>query len=146
MAMNSYTELFFLDEAAAFVAGHRPCAERSRDRYWAYQAAWAAGVLGWPGAPVRASEMDAALHAAQVDETGQQRRWQSSISGLPDGTFVLLNDAANVSWLDWQGTFHAIHRRAPCRCGPLSTGRRARYLPHSWPIRCQGPALYRTYI
>src|SRR5262245_6877749 len=28
-----YSELFFLDEATAFSAGHRPCAECRRERY-----------------------------------------------------------------------------------------------------------------
>jgi len=33
MSPNAYTELFFLDEATAFAAGHRPCAECRRARY-----------------------------------------------------------------------------------------------------------------
>ena len=33
MAKGRYTELFFLDEATAFSAGHRPCAECRRTRY-----------------------------------------------------------------------------------------------------------------
>ena len=33
MQPGRYTELFFLDEATAFAAGHRPCAECRRDDY-----------------------------------------------------------------------------------------------------------------
>jgi hypothetical protein len=33
MTPGQYTELFFLDEATAFAAGHRPCAECQRDRF-----------------------------------------------------------------------------------------------------------------
>lgn len=33
MAPGRYTELFFLDEATALAAGHRPCAECRRDRF-----------------------------------------------------------------------------------------------------------------
>jgi hypothetical protein len=33
MSERRYTELFFLDEATAFSAGHRPCAECRRDRF-----------------------------------------------------------------------------------------------------------------
>ena len=40
MSENRYTELFFLDEAVAFAAGHRPCAECRRARYEAFKDAW----------------------------------------------------------------------------------------------------------
>jgi hypothetical protein len=40
MSPNRYTELFFLDEATAFAAGHRPCAECRRERYNAFKDAW----------------------------------------------------------------------------------------------------------
>src|ERR1700739_789827 len=33
MTPNSYTELFFLDEATALAAGHRPCAECRHARF-----------------------------------------------------------------------------------------------------------------
>src|SRR3979490_1903159 len=36
-----YTELFFLDEATAFAAGHRPCAECRRPDYLRFLDAWA---------------------------------------------------------------------------------------------------------
>ena len=40
MAPGRYTELFFLDEAVALAAGHRPCAECRRDRFNAFRKAW----------------------------------------------------------------------------------------------------------
>src|SRR5690242_9881683 len=40
MTPKRYTELFFLDEAVALSAGHRPCAECRRDRFRAFQKAW----------------------------------------------------------------------------------------------------------
>ena len=43
MSPRRYTELFFLDEAVALAAGHRPCAECRRDRYRAFLAAWTEG-------------------------------------------------------------------------------------------------------
>src|SRR5262245_9487062 len=46
MSADSYTELFFLDEAVALAAGHRPCAECRRDDYQRFQAAWARAVSG----------------------------------------------------------------------------------------------------
>ena len=40
MAPNQYTELFFLDEATALAAGHRPCAECNRPRYNLFRELW----------------------------------------------------------------------------------------------------------
>src|SRR5687768_4377928 len=40
MTPGAYTELFFLDEATALSAGHRPCAECMRDRFLAFREAW----------------------------------------------------------------------------------------------------------
>ncbi|SFM25500.1 hypothetical protein [Marinobacter zhejiangensis] len=40
MSPGAYTELFFLDEVAAFAAGHRPCVEYRRARYNEFRNAW----------------------------------------------------------------------------------------------------------
>lgn len=37
MSERRYTELFFLDEATALAAGHRPCRECRRERFSAHQ-------------------------------------------------------------------------------------------------------------
>ncbi len=42
MQPRRYTELFFLDEATAFAAGHRPCFECRRHDAKAFQSAWVA--------------------------------------------------------------------------------------------------------
>ena len=57
---DGYTEMFFLDEATALAAGHRPCFECRRAEARAFAAAWgrAAGT-----APPKAPEMDRVLHA-----------------------------------------------------------------------------------
>src|SRR3954451_23701669 len=58
MARRSWTELFFLDEATAFAAGHRPCFYCRRDHANAFRAAWQRGN-GVGG--VHVPEMDEAL-------------------------------------------------------------------------------------
>jgi hypothetical protein len=40
MSPNRYTELFFLDEAVALAADHKPCAECCRERFGAFKTAW----------------------------------------------------------------------------------------------------------
>jgi hypothetical protein len=81
-----FTELFFLDEATAFAAGHRPCALCRRGDYVRFSKIWA-GVH--PG-EVGADAMDARLHAERVDPTTRaQRHHEAELAELPAGAFVL---------------------------------------------------------
>lgn len=93
MAPNRYTELFFLDEATALAAGHRPCFECRRRRFLAYRDAWAAGT-GWRGtAPPRVADIDGRLHAERVEpRTRRKRTWTGDIADLPDGTMIARPD------------------------------------------------------
>ena len=102
MSPGSYTELFFLDEATALAAGHRPCAECRRRDYNAFRAAWA--VAHSDASAPRAAEMDAVLHAQRVEPySRQQITHRRMASDLPDGTFVQLDDQ---SWLLHDGRLH----------------------------------------
>lgn len=76
MAPNRYTGLFFLDDATALAAGHRPCAECRNADY--------RGFLVLTGAS-GADELDERLHA----ERG--RLYESELDDLPDGAFVVLD-------------------------------------------------------
>jgi len=84
-----FTELFFLDEATAFAAGHRPCAECRRASYNAYQTAWAEGL----GTEVpRAGAINKRLHAERiVPGTHRRRLHEGAWPDLPDGAFVRLD-------------------------------------------------------
>jgi hypothetical protein len=101
MTPGLYTELFFLDEAVAFAAGHRPCAECRRERYNAFRTAWN------PEHPPGADEMDVALHPARIDSRGAKVTYCAAIDTLPDGCFVQMGDSA---WLVWG---EALHLWAP---------------------------------
>jgi hypothetical protein len=92
MAPNRYTELFFLDEATALAAGHRPCFECRRGRYLAFRDAWAAGnpEIRGPG-PIRADDIDDRLHAERVAADRTTRTEPARLDDLPDGVFVGLN-------------------------------------------------------
>ena len=65
MARRSWTELFFLDEATALAAGHRPCFYCRRADAEAFRAAWAAGN---GVSPPRAAAIDAVLHGERLDK------------------------------------------------------------------------------
>jgi hypothetical protein len=90
MTPRRYTELFFLDEAVAIAAGHRPCFECRRRDFYVWQAAWRDGN-GLTALP-RAPEMDARLHAQRVLPRGRGLSvWSSSPEDLPDGVFILVD-------------------------------------------------------
>jgi hypothetical protein len=76
---GKFTELFFLDEATAFAAGHRPCALCRRDDYRRFLA-----ICGAAGA----DEVDTRLHAERLG-----RRQAAPAGALPDGAFVLHDGA-----------------------------------------------------
>jgi hypothetical protein len=92
MAPRRYTELFFLDEAVAFAAGHRPCAECRRACFNAFKHAWMSG----PPSAVRAPRMDEILHRARLDERRRKRTYDAALDSLPNGSFVEINQAAYV--------------------------------------------------
>jgi hypothetical protein len=95
MTPHRYTELFFLDEAVALAAGHRPCFECRRQEFHAWQRAWQAGN-GTADIP-RAGEMDSVLHGERiVSGTRRQRTWRCPLAGLPDAAFVLWDDRPHI--------------------------------------------------
>ncbi len=87
MPPGRWTALFFLDEATALAAGHRPCAYCRRADFLAFAGAWrlAAGLADRP----RAAELDARLHAERVDRRTRRQLTRPARAGdLPDGAMV----------------------------------------------------------
>jgi hypothetical protein len=84
---SRWTALFFLDEATALAAGHRPCGYcRRADHLWLADR-WRAAA-GMPQRP-RAAEMDIALHAERVSSRSRAKVTRPALAGhLPDGAMV----------------------------------------------------------
>lgn len=100
MAPGRYTELFFLDEATALAAGHRPCFECRRQDFLWFATLWArvAGRSGRASAP----EMDAVLQSERVGGDGTKVTYGATFSDLPSGTFVRVDGRSHLvlgSWL-----------------------------------------------
>jgi hypothetical protein len=89
MSRRSWTELFFLDEATAFAAGHRPCFYCRRDDAKRFRAAWEEGN---GVSDLGAKAIDAVLHAERLDR-GKKRLHPlpRPLHELPDGTMVQVN-------------------------------------------------------
>jgi hypothetical protein len=90
MQPGRFTELFFLDEATAFAAGHRPCALCRREDYVRFTEIWSELHPGDRGADA----IDATLHAERVDPVSRrQLRHEAPLADLPDGAFILHDGA-----------------------------------------------------
>jgi hypothetical protein len=96
MRPGLYTELFFLDEATAMAAGHRPCFECRRADAEKFATLWntARGKSGRAAVP----DMDAVLHAERINETHNKVVSSGTIGGLPDGAFVRLHQGPALVW------------------------------------------------
>jgi hypothetical protein len=92
MQPGRYTELFFLDEATALAAGHRPCAECRHEDYVRFRRLWRERHGGRPGA----DEMDTMLHAERLDSGVARRLHPAVLDDLPDGAYVLWADGPRL--------------------------------------------------
>ena len=114
MQPGRYTELFFLDEATAFAAGHRPCALCRREDYRRFLEIWAPLHPGEAGADA----VDARLHDERLDAaTRSRRRHAAPFADLPDGTFVLHDGEPHLvvgdALLRWTPAGYAERRSRP---------------------------------
>lgn len=88
-----FTELFFLDDATAFAAGHRPCALCRREDYDRLTTIW----HELHPSKVGADAIDAQLHRERISaDSRTQRHHMADLDELPDGAFVLENGKPRV--------------------------------------------------
>ena len=89
MTPNLYTELFFLDEATAFSAGHRPCAECRRADFNRFKAAWVqANPLYMYNMKTPIGEIDEILQRERINQEGVKSTYSESLGNLPEGSFI----------------------------------------------------------
>jgi hypothetical protein len=94
MTPNRYTELFFLDEATAFAAGHRPCFECRRGAANHFRQCWVKGNPAYKfteKTPIDA--IDAILHR---ERTGAAGPYAARAGELPNGVFVSFRDMPHL--------------------------------------------------
>jgi hypothetical protein len=104
MSPGKYTELFFLDEATALAAGHRPCYECQRERAKAFRDAWiTANPDAVEGSSLRMGQIDEVLHTERLTTTRrtkdqQKRTYSASMNELPNGTFIEWQEQPCLVW------------------------------------------------
>jgi len=124
MAPNLYTELFFLDEATAFAAGHRPCSECRRDAANLFKAAWLKGNPEY-GFDKKTSinKIDQIMQDERIDKNANKITFEANPQTLPDGTFIQLENEpyliANNMIHHW--TPFGYDNRMPLPASPMVT-------------------------
>ncbi len=103
MPPGCYTGLFFLDEATALAAGHRPCAECRYQDYQRFRRSWNAAGNDPSGPLPSADQMDAQLHQDRLEAPGKKKVYTAEVAALPDGVFILRD---GEPWLLWQAELH----------------------------------------
>lgn len=110
MQPGGYTELFFLDEATALSAGHRPCGECRKEDYEKFKSAWNAAK----GTDASIKEIDRQLHAERLISSKDGKPAQQRLDELPDGVMFAINDQAFLKWKDdvlaWSPTGYSLPR------------------------------------
>ncbi len=102
MAPDNYTELFFLDEATALAAGHRPCGECRRENHKAFVAAWKSGHGLTEDHRLTVKDIDTVMHRERREPI--EDRSPADLNSIPDGAMV-----ANLTgqvWIKWTGGYY----------------------------------------
>lgn len=114
MQPQVWTAIFFLDEATAFAAGHRPCAYCRRDDYKRFQSLWVAVH----GAPADANAMDAVMDADRRNGC-HKRTYQAAAAELPAGVFITIEGSAWLlgerAMMQWSMEGYGDRRPRPTR-------------------------------
>lgn len=93
MTADRWTELFFLDEATAFAAGHRPCFECRREDAKRFKSCWIQGnPLYNLSMSTSINEIDAIIHRERINSEKKKVMHQRLSSVIPEGIFILLNE------------------------------------------------------
>ncbi|WP_460844460.1 hypothetical protein [Noviherbaspirillum agri] len=96
---GNYSELFFLDEATAFAAGHRPCTYCQRARSNEFKTAWLkANVPLEQHSSFLMSSLDSWLHNERALRGGGKVTYEIQVSSLPNGTMF-----------EYQGNAYLVH-------------------------------------
>jgi hypothetical protein len=146
MTPGRYTELFFLDEATALAAGHRPCAECQHARYRLFRDLWTAANPGRVAVP-SAEAIDRVLHAERLGPRRAKRTYPERLARLPAGVMVADADGRPFLVLEralrpWTpaGYGPAVPRRRDARVRVLTPRSVVRAVARGYPVEAHPSA------
>lgn len=108
-APRRWTPIFFLDDAVALAAGHRPCGLCRRDDYLSYQRGVTVGLAS--DTPVPAHDLNRRLAAERLNRgrgvarATDRKTWRANVTGLPDGTAIVEAGEAFLLWQERKWSF-----------------------------------------
>ena len=107
MSPKRWTELFFLDEATAFAAGHRPCGFCRHADFKRFKSLWLSsnGARYGLTSDTKMAVIDGFIHQERLDNNGFQRTYKAVLSSLPDGTFIIFDELSNP-YLWWHNKLY----------------------------------------
>jgi hypothetical protein len=97
MSPGLYTELFFLDEATSFAAGHRPCFECRREDAVKFRRLWLKGNPGYKfdeKTPIK--KIDEVLHRERITGVNLKVTYKEKRASIPNGVFILHDGKAHL--------------------------------------------------
>ena len=93
MSPGLYTELFFLDEATAFAAGHRPCCECRRKDHYSFKRYWLTGNPAYGFTEnMGIKNIDDVMHKDRISKRGDKVTFLANLEDLPTGTFIFMDE------------------------------------------------------
>ncbi len=98
---GKYTELFFLDEATALAAGHRPCGKCLPERCAEFKASLSGSGL------VTADDVDHLLHAARTKRNRSKVTYRAAAGTLPDRVMFARASDPTRAYLNHDGETYA---------------------------------------
>lgn len=105
MQPGRWTELFFLDEATAFAAGHRPCFQCRYKDHMRFKEYWLKGNPGYGfNMQTPVAKIDDIIHKQRIAKDGTKITYQAAIKELPGGTFIMYN---NLPYVVYNNKMHA---------------------------------------
>ena len=122
MAPGKYTELFFLDEATAFAAGHRPCFECRRDEAEKFKTYWLKGNPGYHfNKRTLIKQIDDIIHIERISPQREKITYDANATTLPDGTFVVFDEEPYLIKSGWmhKWTPFGYERKVPLPPGVM---------------------------
>ena len=95
---NTYSELFFLDEATALSAGHRPCGTCRKQRFNEFKSVWCKANINPPSEKISIKQIDDQLHAERAVRGGGKVTFQMKFKEVPAGAFIGEDEKAYLFW------------------------------------------------
>jgi hypothetical protein len=120
MSPNNYTELFFLDEATALSAGHRPCSscQTKNKKYSSFMKKWLSANSSYYELPnAFVDSIDKIIHEERIDQEDHKVTYLAKATELPDGVYIELDGKPYLKWknqlLEWSHAGYSSVRNIP---------------------------------